>query len=509
MQDQPASHPKSIGAIAIHRHIGTLMLTIALVVVGVFFLFRLQVDLLPSITYPRIGLRVDAPGVSPEVAVEEITKPLEQALSATEGAVQVFSETREGRVRIDLFFEPGGNIDRALNDATATLNRNRDRLPDLIEEPRLFKFDPSQLPVYEFALKSPSLEDLELRIFADDELSRELTVVPGVASVDISGGVTEEVRINADLKRLQALGVGLNDVLNALAQRNQDLAGGRLRGEAGEPLTRTVGRFRDAQEIGNLSLEVSRGNNQDPNLARRRIYLRDVAEVIDGTAEQRVFVSLNGELAVKVSVYKQPDANTIAVIDGVKKRLAFLRQSGTIPEDMTLVTTRDESVLIRNSIANVASAGAIGTILAAIAVFLFLGSVRQTLIIVLAIPLATLAAIILMKLFGLSINVFSLGGLALGVGIVVDNSIVMLENIALRVGSQWSGDSPQSDNGRFFTIDSVRDRETRRQGGVQFRGNLEMQDAPKDKETYLPTNLPLVSLGPVPPTPQVPLYTYT
>ena len=308
----------------------------------------------------------------------------------------------------------------------------------------------------------------------------------------------------------------MNDLLNALAQRNQDLAGGRLRGEAGEPLTRTVGRFRDAQEIGNLSLEVSSGNNQDANLARRRIYLRDVAEVIDGTAEQRVFVSLNGELAVKVSVYKQPDANTIAVIDGVKKRLAFLRQSGTIPEDMTLVTTRDESVLIRNSIANVMSAGASGTILAALAVFLFLGSLRQTLIIVLAIPLATLAAIILMKLFGLSINVFSLGGLALGVGIVVDNSIVMLENIALRVGSQWSGDSPQSDNGRFLTIDSIRDRETRGQGdkgtrgqgGVQFRGNLEMQDAPKDKETYLPTNFPLVSpsspassASPAPPSP--------
>ncbi|MGK7877863.1 MAG: efflux RND transporter permease subunit [Xenococcaceae cyanobacterium] len=430
--------PKSLSAIAIRRHIGTLMLTLAVVVVGVFFIFRLQVDLLPSITYPRIGLRVDAPGVSPEVAVEEVTKPLEEALSATEGVVQVFSETREGRVRIDLFFEPGGDIDQALNDATATLNRSRDRLPDIVEEPRLFKFDPSQLPIYEFALESPSLQDVELRVFADDELNRELSIVAGVASVDVSGGVTEEVGINIDLKRLQALGVGLDDVLDALEERNQDFTGGRLRGEAGEPLTRTVGRFRDAQEIRNLSLEVSGSNNQDSGLGRRRIYLRDVAQVIDGTAEQRVFVSLNGSPAVKVSIQKQPDANTIAVVDGVKKRLAFLRQSGVIPEDMKLVTTLDESRFILNSIANVTSAGLIGTLLAAIAVLLFLGSLRKTLIIIIAIPLATLTSIILMKLFGLSINVFSLGGLALGVGIVVDNSIVMLENIASRVSSQWS-----------------------------------------------------------------------
>ena len=209
----------SVSAIAIRRHIGTLMLTLAVIVMGVFFLSQIQVDLLPSITYPRIGVRLSAPGVSPEIAVEEITKPLEEALSATEGVVQVYSQTREGQVSLDLYFQPGGDIDQALNDATAAFNRGQSNLPDIIEQPRLFKVDPSQLPVYELALRSPSLQDVDLRVFADEELSRELGVVPGVAAVDIAGGVQEEVLVKIDPNRLQTLGIGLTDVLDELEQR--------------------------------------------------------------------------------------------------------------------------------------------------------------------------------------------------------------------------------------------------------------------------------------------------
>ena len=421
----------SISAISIRRHIATLMLTVAAIVLGVFFLTTLQVDLLPAITYPRIGVRLDVPGVSPEVAVDEITRPLEEALAATEGVVQVYSQTREGQVSIDLFFQPGGNIDQALNDATAAFNRGRGGLPDNlnIEAPRLFKVDPSQSPIYEFGLTAPTLKPVELRVFADEELGRELSVVPGVAAVDVSGGVQEEVRINIDLDRLQAVGVGLTDVLDELTTRNQDISGGRILGES-EPLTRTRGRFQDAQEIRNLSFEAAtfEENNSTPGVARR-VYLRDFAEVIDGTEDQRVFAFLNKTSAVKISIQKQPEANTIAVVDGIKQRIESLRQSGLVPADMVLTPTLDESVFIQNSISNVTSSGLIGAGLAAIAVLLFLGSLRQTIIIVLAIPLATCAAIILMGLFGLSINIFSLGGLALGVGIVVDNSIVMLENI--------------------------------------------------------------------------------
>jgi multidrug efflux pump subunit AcrB len=192
----------SLSTLSIRQHIGTLMLTLAVIVLGIFFISQIQVDLLPSITYPRIGVRLSAPGVSPEVGVEEITKPLEEALSATEGVVQVYSQTREGQVSLDLFFEPGGNIDQALNDATAAFNRAQGNLPDIVEQPRLFKVDPSQLPVYELALRSPSLEDVDLRVFADEELSRELGVVAGVAAVDVAGGASEEVLVQIDPKSL-------------------------------------------------------------------------------------------------------------------------------------------------------------------------------------------------------------------------------------------------------------------------------------------------------------------
>ncbi|MCU0527117.1 MAG: efflux RND transporter permease subunit [Elainella sp. Prado103] len=442
----------SLSTIAIRRHIGTLVLTLMVLVLSLFFLARLPVDLLPSITYPRINVRLDAPGISPEVAIDEITRPLEAALSATEGVEQVYSQTREGQVSLDLYFRAGGNIDQALNDATAAVNRIRNQLPDSIDAPRLFKIDPSQQPIYEFALTSTRLTGVDLRVFADEELARELTVVPGVASVDVSGGVQEEIQVNIDLNRLQALGVGLTEVLNQLDERNQDVSGGRIEGTQSEALTRTVGRFSNAEEIRNLSFEVNssrstgfstdstnRGaanssTNASGNLpAATRVYLRDFAEVIDGVEAQRLFVSLNGQPAVKVSIQKQPDANTIAVVDAVKQKLATLQTSGQFPEGITTLPTLDESQFIRNSIANVSSSGLIGALLAAVAVLFFLGSLRQTLIIVFAIPLATLVAILLMGLFGLSLNVFSLGGLALGVGIVVDNSIVMLESIVLGV----------------------------------------------------------------------------
>ncbi|MBD2562482.1 MULTISPECIES: efflux RND transporter permease subunit [Nostoc] len=463
----------SLSAIAIRQHIGTLMLTVAVIVIGVFFLTTIQVDLLPSITYPRIGVRLEAPGISPEVAVDEITRPLEEALAATENVVQVFSRTREGQVSLDLYFQPGGDIDQALNDATAAFNRGRGQLPDTIEEPRLFKVDPSQLPVYELALTSASLLGKDLRIFADEELNRELSVVPGVASVDVSGGAEEEVRVLVDLNRLQALGVGLNDVLDELTARNQDTSGGRILGQNSEPLTRTVGRFQNAKEIENLSLEVSSSSPASANTTNssnttttltttptpsRRVYLRDFAEVIDDTEDQRVFVYLNRQPAVKFSIQKQPEANTITVVDAVKRRIEQLRQSGLIPADMTLSPTTDESVFIRNSLNDVIFSGISGALLAAAAVLLFLGSFRQTLIISLTIPLCTLAAIALMKIFGLTLNVFSLAGLTLGVGQAIDTSVVILENISEKTGMTPNQKEMEAEgqrrNSRFF-IDSA------------------------------------------------------
>ncbi len=437
----------SISSLAIRRYIGTLMLTLTVMVVGTIFFLSIQVDLLPSITYPRIGVRVEAPGISPAVAVDEVTRPLEEALSATEGVVQVYSQTREGQVSVDLFFQPGGNIDQALNDATAAFNRARGRLPDTIEQPTLFKVDPSQLPVYELALTSPSLKPVDLRVFADEELGRELGVVSGVAAADVSGGVEEEVRVALDLARLQAVGVGLSDVLQELEQTNQDVSGGRILGSRSEPLTRTIGRFQNAQEIRDLSFSVggaqsaaavtpSTNSTPPATVPTQRVYLRDFAEVIDGTQKQRIFVTLNGQPAVKLSIQKQPDANTVQVVESVKQRIEALRRSKVIPEDMILTPTLDESQFVRRSLSDVTESALSGAALAAVAVLIFLGSLRQTFIIALTIPLCTLAAGIVMKLAGFSLNIFSLAGLAISIGQAVDTSVVILENISKRLEKQ-------------------------------------------------------------------------
>jgi multidrug efflux pump subunit AcrB len=440
----PSSAGFSLSTLSIRNHIGTLILTLTVIIIGLFFTTQLPVDLLPSITYPRIGVRLEAPGISPEVAIDEITRPLEEALSTTDGIVQIYSQTREGQVNLDLYFRPGSDINQALNDTTAAFNRNRNQLPDTIEEPRLFKADPSQLPVYEMALTSPSFRDVDLRVFADEELSRELGIVAGVASADVSGGVQEEVQVNIDLNRLQALGLGLTDILDELRQRNQDVSGGRILGDTSEPLTRAVGRFQGVGEIRDLAFAVggqvaasnqvtTPSNTTSANPQTQRVYLRDFAEVIDGTEEERVLVNLNRQKAVKISVQKQPDANTVSVVDAVTKRLEELRRSGLIPADMVITPTLDESKFIRNSLADVIISGLSGAVLASIAVFIFLGSLRQTFIIALTIPLCTLAAAIVMKLCGFSLNIFSLGGLAISVGQAIDTSVVILENVSKRV----------------------------------------------------------------------------
>ena len=442
------------------------MLTLTIMIVGAFSLMQLPVDLLPSITYPRIGVRLSAPGISPEVAIDEITRPLEEALSATDGVVQIYSQTREGQVNLDLYFNPGSNVNQALNDTTATFNRNRSRLPDRIEEPRLFKFDPSQLPVYEMALTSSSLSDVDLRVFADDELARELSIVPGVASADVSGGVQEEVRVNIDLDRLQALGLGLTTVLNELEQRNQDVSGGRILGDASEPLTRAIGRFQTVGAIRDLAFTVGSANPSTPvqstnstqtsalstsNTDTQQVYLRDFAQVIDGTQDERVLVTLNQQKAIKISIQKQSDANTIAVVDAVKQRLEALRKSGSIPIDLVITPTLDESKFIRNSLSDVLISGLSGAALAAIAVFIFLGSLRQTFIIALTIPLCTLAAAIVMKLCGFSLNIFSLGGLAISIGQAIDTSVVILENVSKRVETLKLAHSGTTESGTTDT----------------------------------------------------------
>jgi CzcA family heavy metal efflux pump len=406
---------------AIRRPIGTAAITSVVLVLGLFFIGRLPVDLLPEIVYPLIRVDVSYPGVAPEVIEEQVTRPLERQLASTEGVTLMASEAEEGSTDVSLLFRYGTDLDVALQNASRLLDRARGQLPDDIEPPRLTKYDPGAQAVFEAGFSSTRRSAREVRDWLDTRLAPQLQSIPGISGVLSIGGQERELEVVVDQQRLRAYGLTLTDVATQLAAENQNVSAGNITSSSLDVRARTEGRFTSAQDIANVLLRIPGSD--------RRIRLSEVAEVRDGFREQRVFVRLDGEPATQLSVFKQPDANTVEVVDQVQARLDSLRGSGFIPEDIVFSTTRDGAFFVRGSVESVASAAVLGGVLAMVVVLFFLGSLRGSVVIGLSIPLAIMATFSLMGGAGLSLNVMSLGGLALGVGLLLDNAIVMLENI--------------------------------------------------------------------------------
>jgi multidrug efflux pump subunit AcrB len=411
------------------------MLTLAAMVLGAFALGSLNLDLLPRITYPDIRVRVLDPGVPAQVMEDEVTRLLEEQLAATEGAIAIQSRTREGRSAVDLSFRYGEDIDRALRDASNRLDQARRFLPESIEPPVIFKRDPFQLPVAEYVVSSDLRDSLELRDWVDYELSRSLMTLPGIAAAEVGGGLEREISIVADQYRLAGVGLDVLDLRDTLAQANRDMPAGRLMMTDGEISGRIGGRLTDAAQIVDLPLSAAAdapdrageraGDGVPPGLLR----VGDVARVIDGAAAERLRIRLDDEPGINLSIQKQPLANTVTVVETVDEALRTLDAQGRIPEDIAIRKVDDQARYIRQSLRNAAQAALIGAGLAMLVVYLFLGSVLRTLIIGSAMPIAVLVTFVLMAAFGLNLNIMTLGGLALGVGMLVDSTIVMLENI--------------------------------------------------------------------------------
>ncbi|HSM04437.1 MAG TPA: efflux RND transporter permease subunit [Longimicrobiales bacterium] len=422
MSKLPKDHTarRGISSWSIRRPVGTLTLSSVVVVLGFFFLERLPLDLLPPIVYPQVRVGVSNTGVDPEVLEETIAKPLEAALSTTEDMVRMETDIQEGRVSLTLEFSYGTNIDFALQDAAKNLEGVRSRLPEEADPPTIFKFDPSQQAIYEAAFSSGTRDLISLRDWVENRLRPQLLTIEGVASVDVAGGLTREIEVILDPQRLQAYGLSVAQVTAALRAENQDVAAGRFQGSSQELVGRTAGKFRSVEEIRSVLLNTSNG---------QRIRLSQVAEVLDTNAEQRLWARLDGVPAVKLSVRKQPEANTVRVADEIAARLESLRETNFIPSDVRLQLLQNQADFVRASVNSVRNAAIGGGILAMFVVFLFLGSLRKTFVIGLAIPLAILATFVMMGAGGLTLNIISLGGLALGIGLLIDNSIVMLENI--------------------------------------------------------------------------------
>ncbi|HEU5173918.1 MAG TPA: efflux RND transporter permease subunit [Gemmatimonadaceae bacterium] len=413
---------RGIASWSIRRPIGTVMITATVLILGLVFIGRIAVDLLPSIVYPQIRVNVGYAGVEPVVLEEIVAKPLEAALATTEGITRMETNVSEGNVSVGLHFKEGTNLDFAMQDAAKNVERARSRLPEEADPPTVWKMDPSQMPVFSMAFSSDERDRIALRQWVDQRLRPQLLSIPGVASVDISGGLVREIQVVIDQERLQGQGLSVSQVIGALRSENQDVAAGRITSESREVVGKTMGKFRSVDDIRGVLL--SSGG--------RRVPLTEVAEVRDTSREERDWARLDGSPAVRISIRKQPDANTVQVVDGVTERIGALAADGFIPRDIKSSITYDQSGFIRDALKSVQDAAVGGAILAMFVVFLFLKSFRKTFIIGVSIPLAILATFIMMGIGDLTLNVMSLGGLALGTGILLDNSIVMLENIYRR-----------------------------------------------------------------------------
>jgi CzcA family heavy metal efflux pump len=404
----------------IHHPVSTLMLTLTAIVLGLFALHRLAVDLLPQLIYPQIGVRIVDPAVPANIMEDRATRQIEEQLAITEDAIGIESTTLEGTSELELYFDYGKDIDVALRDASTRLDRARRLLPTTIDPPIIFKRDPSQIPVLEFVVSSPLRGLTELRTWTDDIFAKQFLNLPGVAAVEVGGGLVREVHVLPDQKRLAGLGLSIDAIITAIERGNIDQPAGRLRVGEQEYTSRTSGRLTSVAAIGALPLKLPSG---------KLVPLAEVAQVLDSHEDERIRVRYNGMPGVRVSIQKQPTANTVEVADGVNKRLGEVARQGLLPSEVDVATVSDQSTYVRQALENASGAAFAGAAFAMAVVYLFLGNLRGTLIIGSAIPISIMVAFVIMATGGLSLNLMTLGGLALGIGMLVDNTIVMLENI--------------------------------------------------------------------------------
>ncbi len=411
-----------LSSFAVHRPVLTTMVFIAILVLGAVSFTRLQIDLLPEIDFPSISVVTTYEGAGPEEIETIITRPMEQALATVEGIDRIESFSTEGRSRVALRFVWGTDLDTALNDVRATVERVKARLPEEVDNPVVYKFNIGNFPVM-YAGLSGTLDEPTLRLIADRDLSPRLERVEGVAAVSARGGLKREIHILLDGDRLRALSIGPQQVVDALRRNNRNVPAGQIEQFDKNVLVRSMGEAHDVAELQNLVVAVRTEWDGSSN----PIYLRDVAHVSDTFEERNNAVYINGQPGIRLNINKQSGSNTVAVAKRVHREINNINRDYAGKLKLDVIT--DTSEYIEASISNVRDAVLIGAALAIFVLLLFLRNARSTIIIATGIPISIIGMFTLMYYFDITLNLVSFGGVALGIGMLVDNAIVILENI--------------------------------------------------------------------------------
>jgi len=409
--------------IATRRHVAISMAAVTMVLFGLISLQGLQVNLLPDLSYPTLTVRTEYEGSAPEEIETLLTRPVEEAVGVVKNVIGVKSVSRTGQSDVILEFAWGTDMDRASLEVREKLEIME--LPLEVTRPILLRFNPATDPIMRYGLIIGEGENGKdevslkvLRRFADEEIKKKLEPVEGVAAVKISGGLEDEIQIEIDQRKMAQLNLSLAALVDRLAAENVNLSAGRLEEGSQRYLVRTINQFGSVEEFASLIVATGQA---------RPIYLRDIARVHSGYSEREAIIRINGREAVEIAIYKEGDANTVSVSEAIRAKVES--QQDQLPEGMQMQLVDDQSVFIDRAISEVINAAILGGLLAVLVIFVFLRNWWFTLTIGISIPISIIATFFLMGQSGITLNIMSLGGIALATGLLVDNAIVVLENI--------------------------------------------------------------------------------
>jgi len=405
----------SIPRIAIERPVTMFMISMVIILLGSISLSRLPVDLMPDTQMPTITVRVGYAGVGPLEMEELVTRPIEQAVSAVAGLERVDSTSSEGNANVRLNFAWGTDLAEAADEVRTRLDRVRGRLPEDADPPTVFKFDSTAMPIMGIGVEG-DFDPVTLRELAQNDLSPRLERVAGVAAVTINGGLRRQIRVDLSREKITALNLTPDRVVQILRTENQNIPLGEVNDADRTLLLRSPGQFTNIEEIGNLVVLTRAGVP---------VYLRDIADIRDATEDRRSFMRINGNPGIRMQVTKQSGTNTIQIAEGVKREIARINAD---VDGIKLQVLDDQSVFIDRAIGNVQEHAMVGGILVVLIIFLFLRDIKSTLIICTSIPVSVIGTFALLYFGGYTLNTLTFGGLALGIGMIVDAAIVVLEN---------------------------------------------------------------------------------